>query len=707
MNTQLILEFFTFAKEPLFKDFEVMGQKKPINFASDETLNIPDDFFEGEYSKMIQIKLVSKEEEEENIITLKLNKNDINHSCICCDTIGKTYHFLFNQEKNMEEKIEISIPEKEFNYDKYDTNGTKYRKRFILANIPSTYIKINGVGIKLPELTKDLDKNATSYQLSVYNYKKKQIVTKALEMPKPAISFEKIYNANHKVFDEFTQEFNEALKNEQNFNDKFNKLKEKYNNVKFPDYFLNISKAKIEKELNKTEYIDFFYNMMVFRIYNEHIKGAEKSYGTVLSFVNYLKEKTDRIKKDADLKLYQKILLIEQIGYILNKMAKDSFLKSDINYFIMSKKEENSILDLVEKFFKGYINNLSEDSKIFLKLLELDSGLGYFNGKPFHCFDMTTIDEIKAHLKEIFIDTLITYKANQRICAFIITKTGSVAINLSEIPGNEKFFLEKKLEEYEMTQGKDIAAKIVEFLLHEIYGHKKFLYEKEKFIISPCYFIQDSKIYFLDYINSDSKEPNAIKILPKDTYSDDGTFYELSYGKIGDYYAIEIIDEMNDYGDLLDEINLWTDDLDSLNEYFKYKFIIQSKNIPLNNCPKNIKEKIQFFKEQVLKSGIDADLFYKKDPKIKNELLNRKIRRQKDNTVNEAKDLFNKTGTQTNENEDEESEESEKENTVFNFDALSYDELADLYYNGKLKGDSLAECYKRISKYEIQSKVIL
>ena len=30
-------------------------------------------------------------------------------------------------------------------------------------------------------------------------------------------------------------------------------------------------------------------------------------------------------------------------------------------------------------------------------------------------------------------------------------------------------------------------------------------------------------------------------------------------------------------------------------------------------------------------------------------------------------------------------------------------ELADLYYNGKLKGDNLAECYKRISEYEIQS----
>ena len=58
---------------------------------------------------------------------------------------------------------------------------------------------------------------------------------------------------------------------------------------------------------------------------------------------------------------------------------------------------------------------------------------------------MTTIDEIKEHLKDIFIETLITYKANERICAFIISKTGAVAINLSEIPGYEYFFLEKKV----------------------------------------------------------------------------------------------------------------------------------------------------------------------------------------------------------------------------------------------------------------------
>ena len=699
MNTQIILDFVYFFKEPLFKDFEILGQRRKIKFGTIEKIKIQDEFFDDEYKKMIQIKVLS--EEIENIIEIQLNKNVDNFCYFFCDDVGKTYHLLFNQEKNNEEKIDINIPTNEFHFNKYDTNGTKYRKRFILANASFSYIKINQVGINLSEITKDLDKNATSFQLSIYNLQKKQIVSKTLEMPKPTGSFENIYKDNHQIFEKFIKDFNKTIENEKEYNENFSQLSEDYKNVHLPDYFLNISKIKIEKELNKQEYIDFFYNMMIFRIYKIHMKKMKKPYKMVNSFMNYLKEKTDRIKEDADLKLYQKVLLIEQFGHILNKMTHDSFLKSDLNYYIMSKKEENSILYYVEKFFTDYIKNLSEDSKIFFKLLELDSGIGYSKGKPFYCFDMTTVDEIKAHLKEIFLDILVTYKANERICSFIITKTGAVAINVSEIPGYEKFFLEKQLEKYEMAQGKDVAAKIVILLLHEIYGHKKILYEKEK-INPPYYFIQNDHIYYLDYKYSASKEQNAIKILPKKTYSDDGTYYELSYGKIGDYYVFEIIDEMNDYGDLLDEINLWTDDLDSLNDYFKYKYIIQCKNISLNNCPSKIKEKINFFKEQVFKNGIDVESFYKKEIMTENSFLGKKTNRPKKQFYSgEDKDSYNKDSFKINENE--ENEESEEENTEINFDAMTYDELADLYYNGKLKGNSLDECFKRISDYEIQS----
>ena len=157
---------------------------------------------------------------------------------------------------------------------------------------------------------------------------------------------------------------------------------------------------------------------------------------------------------------------------------------------------------------------------------------------------------------------------------------------------------------------------------------------------------------------------------------------------------------MNEYGDLLDDIDLWINDLNSLNEYFKYKYLIQCKKIPLNNCPTEIKEKIKYFKDEGMTSNIDVDSFYKKERKSEMTFLGKKLNlSKKRNNPNQSKIEF-----KINEDESESSDLLIKENNFFNFDSMSYEELADLYYNGKLKGDCLDECYKRIYKYEIQSK---
>ena len=706
MEAKLIIDFVKTTQSELFDEYEIFGIKKAIQYEKKEVINIPKDYFNDEFSKMSCLKLISKIRENE--IILELNK-DTNYCCIFCDDYGKTYHLLFNQEnKNQKEDIDIYVYKNKYHLKKYDTNSTKYRKRVILANADFNLIKINDKDLLLSDFTKNID--AKSYQLSVYDLKKQLIVTKALEMPKKNISFEEIYKNNYQAFDNFIIDFNSATKDEKSFNKEFNELSKKHMNLVHQNYFLNITKNKIENELNKKEYIDFFYNMTIFKIYSEHMKGSMKSYDTVSKFMTYLNNKVDYIKKDLNLKLYQKILLIEQFGYILNKMTPDSFLKSDINYYIMKNKSPNSILDIVESFLNDYINNLTEDSDIFFKLLELDSGIGYLNGKKFHCFNMSNIDEIKAHLRDIFIETLITYKVNKNICAFVTTKTGSVAINVNEIPNFDKFFLEETLETYEMVEGKNVAAKIITFLLHEIYRHKKFLFDKEKFIISPFHFIRNGEIYILEYIYSISNEKNAIKILHDKNISDDGSYYELSYGKIGDYYTIEIIDCMNEYGDLLEDINLWTNDLESFKDYFKYKYILLRNNISLPFI-KNINERIQNFKNLVISNGIDIESFYKKEKKKEIKMLGKKREIKKEDIFpGNTKDSLKKTSLKNiedkYEDEDIDNELSKEDNNLFylDFDKMSYDELIKLYYSGKLKGDSRDECHKRISAYEIQSK---
>ena len=340
---------------------------------------------------------------------------------------------------------------------------------------------------------------------------------------------------------------------------------------------------------------------------------------------------------------------------------------------------------------------MNEDSNIFFKLLEIDSGVGYFKEKKIFCFDMTNIEEIKAHLKDIFIETLITYKLKEKICAFIVCKTGAIAINLMEIPNNEKFFFENELKPYEMVEGKDIAAKIIVFLLHEIFGHKKFLYGKEQFITSPFYFYNNNN----DYIRSLSKSNDAIKILSDKSRSDEGTYYELSYGKIRDYFTVEIIDKMDGYGDLLDDINLWINDLDVINDYFKYKYIIVKKNIDTIGAPNSIREKVNYYKNLVVKTKIDIESFYKKIKEENNTLLGKKRNPDNKEYSKNEKELNQKIDFKSNKDNDIEEID---EDVYLDFDSMPYEELIELYYSGKLKGDFLIECHKRISAYEIIPK---
>ena len=698
MKAQLIIDFVTFYKSEIFKDFEIFGQKKPIQYEKEEILNIPNGYFNDEYSKLFCLKLHSEKNMKEIILELH---NNINYCCVFCDDYGKTYHLLFNQEKKGEEnKIDICVLKSGFHLEKFDTNSTKYRKRFILANADFQLIKINDTDIMLSDYTKGLNTEAESYQFSIYNLKEKLIVSKALEMPSQNINFENIYIKNYQVFQNFIKDFKKSIKNEKTFNKEFIKLYKKYKNLTQQNYFLNASKKKIENELNKKEYLDFFYNMAIFKIFNERMRSSLKAFDTISSFITFFDGKINKIKEDVNLKLSQKILLINEFCHISNNMKLDSFLKSDIKYYIMSKKADNSILDIIQRFFKDYINNLNEDSDIFFKLLELDSGIGYLNGKKFTCFNMGNIKEIKAHLNDIFIESLITYKVNKNIHSNLSNKIGIVSVNLKDIPNFDKFFLEDELKDNEIIQGKNVAAKIIISILHEIYDFKKFIYDKEKLINSPQNLIPD--------VNSYSNGKNEIYSLQNKNIFDARIFYEPSFGKIGDYYTIEIIDCMNEYGDLLDDINLWINDLESFKDYFKYKYILLRKNIPLN-CPKNIKDRIQYFKKLVLEKGIDIESFYMKEPKTEKKLLGKKrdiIR--KDTFPYITENSFGKINIKNIEDkevdEDEDSKSSNDENAYFDFDSMSYDELIELYYSGKLKGDNLFECHKRISAYEIQTK---
>ena len=86
----------------------------------------------------------------------------------------------------------------------------------------------------------------------------------------------------------------------------------------------------------------------------------------------------------------------------------------------------------------------------------------------------------------------------------------------------------------------------------------------------------------------------------KEKKGEDGLFYELIYGKIVDYYVFEILDNLNDFSDLLSEVDLWVNDFESLREYVKYKYALQSYGVIFKSEKETIKEKINDYNNKCL-----------------------------------------------------------------------------------------------------------
>ena len=115
------------------------------------------------------------------------------------------------------------------------------------------------------------------------------------------------------------------------------------------------------------------------------------------------------------------------------------------------------------------------------------------------------------------------------------------------------------------------------------------------------------------------------------------------------------------------------------------------------------KKKIKFFKDEIAKRKLNFEYIFKKEIKRENTLLGKK---RKSNIPQKEKDIsYEKTlDNENNGGDDNDSLKEKEENIIFNFDSMTYRELTDLYYSGKLKGNLLIECFRRIIEYEIQTK---
>ena len=590
----LEMDFLSVRNNPEVNYFEFLGKKEKVTEETKKIL-IPNTFFNEGEMKLTSLKLFKDE--------ILINKcvfdifQGYNHLYCLINEKGYNLQILFNKIND----INIQIPiykDLKIRFDKYDTNNNKYRKRYLIINYNQFAIEINNIIFTIPSLLSKI----SSYQISFYDIFGKLAVTKRLIIPNSKILFQTYFNKYSNKANSFRKSLTQLInQGQRNFEKKFKKLIT--DNIALSDlkFYLNQNNEKLAESLNQENFIIFYTNFTLYKI----LGNINQDYENVKGMLEEIEKMIKQIENE-DLQIYQKIRLIENYhGLLLECLTKEDLIKADFTYYIMSKKEKGSILDYVDNFYKEYIELLTEESPIFERLVEIDGGCGFHDKELFYCYNMLNINEVKKHLKEISLNIISTHNLNKKHLAWTNMASGIISINIFNLlKSNLIISLDKKLEDSKIEYGKNIAAKIIYYILHELNGHKKFGYKKDSSTISPKKFIKNGKIYKIQ--SEDSKEFNdsIIKIAPGNSNKgegEDGFFFELVYGKIGDYYTIKILDNLEEYGELLDEPNLWVNDLEIFRSYIKIKYAMQVFGIKYKSDKPTIKDKINDY-EQKLKS---------------------------------------------------------------------------------------------------------
>ena len=604
----LEIKFLSFRENPEVDSFIFDNIKYNVKSEDEKKIEIPSKFFDENESKKGSIKLISNSVLVNECI-LEIFKG-YNYFYCFLDERGFTFHLLFNNNNP-----NITIPlykDNKYSITKYDNNNTKYRKRYTFINANFFSIMIDNKYFSLPEFITDFN----THQLSFYDIKNKLVIQRPLLLDEES-NFKETYMKYTWDANQFKTYIENNIKKINSEQIIVNSL-ESYTQFDNINIYLNKNKSKLENVFNNELFIEFYKDISLYSILKTLI--SKTTMKNIKSIINYYFDKVKNITDNNSLKVYQKILLIEYIVCLIEECkSMEELENTNFCYYLMDKKEKDSVLDLVDKFFKEYVLKITEESPVFEKLIELDGDPGIYKNESFYCFNMQNLYELKKHLQEIETNIFVIHDLNKKHFAFTNIKSGIVSINVHNIEQYKLFNhpLDKALTKENKELGEIIASKIVYYMIHETNGHKKFSYKKNKIVVSPRKFIEKGEVYTLCERNSNEKGDNCIKIVPEGSIGEDGYFLELIYGKIDDYFVFEILDNLNDFSDLLSEVDLWVNDFDSLKEYVKYKYAIQKYGVIFKSQKATIKEKINDYKNKCYElqkqNMIYIDTFFKKD----------------------------------------------------------------------------------------------
>ena len=504
------------------------------------------------------------------------------------DGNGLNFELIFKNCEN----LKITNLGKEFN--SFDDNNTKDRKKISFLNYNLLSIDVNSIKINIHKEIQNIQSSSRSYyQLSIVNLQENKIIVQVLEdIEKP--DFQKLMRQK-KAIDDFFKELLELFTDEYNYKNHYFLILNTYKHkIKYINFNLNTSNSYLEEYFkNISVDLNIVYKYMIFDIFSDGKRKYSNNKELFQKTVDEINKFYDKIINETKIKIYEKIMLIAKITWLYFEcMNIESLNRININYFILSECEENSIIDKAIKFLKDFVSDLKEESKVFPYLLNIDSGLGYYKGEYVYTFDMTNLKTIKNHLNRLFPNVLLFYYLDDGYLAHINKCIACIAINkynLFRESSSDDIVFDKFVEK-EVDKSDDMAINLFILLLHECMGHKKFGYNRSNSISPKKIFNEKNNIVTLerccDYKNDKDEDKEYILGKKCKNKGDSGSFLELAYGTYRRSLITQLMLRIKDKGQLIKRVDLFTDNTcEKLKKYIILKFTAMKRGI---NIPKSL-----------------------------------------------------------------------------------------------------------------------
>ena len=242
--------------------------------------------------------------------------------------------------------------------------------------------------------------------------------------------------------------------------------------------------------------------------------------------------------------------------------------------------------------FDDFILKLSEDSKIFPYLLNIDSGIGYYNNEAVYTFDMSNLNTIKTHLNELFPRIILFYNFDNDNLGDTNKNSRCISFNVHKFTllkeEYETIIFDEEIEDEDFSN--DMAVNMFIVLLHEFGGHKKITYNKNiNESKSPKKIINEkNKLVELKRCSSYKNDDNEYILTSENSEAEEGEsgqYLELCFGKYNNRELISpLIICIQDKGKLLKRADLFTgENFDKIQKYVTLRAGVEEKNIKINN----------------------------------------------------------------------------------------------------------------------------